>query len=408
MQFEDFGLIEPLLKAVRFEGYTTPTPIQQRAIPHVLDGKDVLGCAQTGTGKTAAFSLPILQRFHEHPYEGKNTRPIRCLILSPTRELAAQIHDSFVAYGKHTSVRQTVAYGGVNKPPQIRAVKKGVDVLIATPGRLLDLMEMRVVDLSQVEVFVLDEADRMLDMGFIPDVRRIVSRIPTERQTLLFSATMPQTVMCLANWLQRDPVDIRVTPDVSAAETVEHIVYFVAQRHKAPLLQHLLQDDAIGRALVFTRTKHGAERLAHTLSTADINADSIHADKPQKAREKALDDFKNGRTRVLVASDIAARGIDVDDITHVINFDMPQDAETYVHRIGRTGRAGQSGLALSFCDVEERRQLAGVESMLERQIQAIADHPFCTTMPNRDPDAQRRQRANRWARMDKRARRRGR
>ena len=384
MTFEDLGLIEPLLDAVRGDGYTEPTPIQELAIGHLLAGRDLLGCAQTGTGKTAAFALPILQRLEQtkphHPHAGRN---IRVLVVTPTRELAAQVGESFVTYGRNLHWRSTTVYGGVRQRSQVQALKKGVDILVATPGRLLDLMQQGFVKLRHVEVLVLDEADRMFDMGFFRDIRRIVAAVPAERQTMLFSATMPKSIQHLAAAILTDPVEIRVTPEAPAAETVDHVVYLVEKNDKQGLLHHLLADEEISRALVFARTKRGADRVVLHLQHAGFNAEVIHSDRPQKAREKALNDFKNGRTRVLVASDIAARGLDIDDVSHVINFDMPQDAETYVHRIGRTGRAGQSGKALSFCGLDERSTLREIEQLIHKQLPAIEEHPFRSPVPRR-------------------------
>ena len=380
MEFEDLRLIEPLLRAARTEGYARPTPIQEEAIPHLLAGKDLLGCAQTGTGKTAAFALPILQRLASVSHTDPGRRPIRALILTPTRELAAQIHQSFVTYGQFLrKLQHTVVHGGVSQRPQVRALKKGVDILVATPGRLLDLMGQRIIKLDAVEVFVLDEADRMLDMGFIPDVRRIISCVPARRQTLLFSATMPASVQALADSLLRDPVEVRVAPERPAAEGVEHRVYFVERMDKLALLQTLLADARFRRTLIFMRTKRGADRITRHLKYNNVRAEAIHSDRSQKDRQRALANFKEGRIRVLVASDIAARGLDVDDVSHVINFDMPDEAEMYVHRIGRTGRAGALGKALSFCCLEERTILAQIERLIGQSLQPVEDHAFHST-----------------------------
>ena len=385
MCFKDLGLIEPLLRAVAEEGYTTPTPIQIEAIPPLLAGKDLLGCAQTGTGKTAAFALPILQRFHANQYKGEGTRPIRALIITPTRELASQISDSFGAYGAHTRLRHTVVFGGVRQGPQAKALKKGVDILVATPGRLLDLMGQKLIKLRNLEVFVLDEADRMLDMGFIIDIRRIIAQIPVKRQTLLFSATMPSAIQGLADSLLNDPVEVRVSPETPAAETVTQSVYLVEWHDKQALLEHLLAGKDATRVLIFTRTKRGADKVSTHLKIAGIKSDSIHSDKTQVARERALARFKKGKTPVLVASDVAARGIDIDNISHVINYDMPNEAEVYVHRIGRTGRAGTPGVAWSFCGVEERYLLNAVEELLDQSIEIISDHPFPSPLTRRSP-----------------------
>jgi len=379
MQFEEFGLIEPLMRAIGEEGYATPTPIQEQAIPHVLAGSDLLGCAQTGTGKTAAFALPILQRLYNTKTDGP--RVIRSLVVSPTRELAAQIGDSFAAYGRHTGLRHVTIFGGVRSGPQRKAIAKGIDILVATPGRLLDLVGQGVVKLDHVEVLVLDEADRMLDMGFIDDVRRIVRLLPRERQTLFFSATMPYEIQHLADSILRNAVEIRIAPEAPAAETVDQTVYFVERGQKHLLLAHLLTDEAVSRGLVFTRTKRSADRLTRTLRESQIPVDVIHSDRSQSERERALDRFKKGHVRVLVASDIASRGLDVDDISHVINYDMPEEPETYVHRIGRTGRAGAAGQAFSFCGIEERCYLDQIEKLIRRPLPATSDHPFPSPVP---------------------------
>jgi len=383
LSFDKFGLIEPLLRAVREEGYTHPTPIQSSAIPHLLEGKDLLGCAQTGTGKTAAFALPILHRLETTGLVREGKRPIRVLVVTPTRELAAQVGESFDTYGRYTHQKQTTIYGGVPQRSQTRALERGVDILVATPGRLLDLIGQGYVNLGRVEVLVLDEADRMFDMGFIRDIRKIIAKVPEQRQTMLFSATMPSSIMNLANSILTNPVDVRITPGTPAAETVDHMVYLVERNHKQDLLHHLLVGQEISRALVFARTKRGADRVVLHLQYANISAEVIHSDKTQSARQKALDDFKCGRVRVLVASDIASRGLDVDDISHVINYDIPDEAETYVHRIGRTGRAGQTGLALSFCGLDERSNLRAIERLLKRELPVAAEHPFKSAVPPR-------------------------
>ena len=381
MPFRKLGLVDPLLKAIREEGYEDPTPIQVEAIPHLLAGADLVGCAQTGTGKTAAFALPILQRLRSHPHRGKTTRPIRALVLTPTRELARQIADSFGAYGRHTHLRHTVVYGGVRQKPQAAALRKGVDILVATPGRLLDLMGQKLIRLGSVEVFVLDEADRMLDMGFIPDVRRIIGAIPEKRQTLMFSATMPSSVKHLADSILTRPVEVRIRPDAPAAETVEQWVYLVEAKDKLVLLQHLLKHDpSVKRALVFMRTKRQVDRVTRHLKYTDIHAEALHSDRTQVDRQRILEQFKRGSIRVLVASDIAARGIDVDDISHVVNFDMPHTPEMYVHRIGRTGRAGAGGKAWAFCSLGERVYLDQVEKLIRNPIAIVTDHPFVSTV----------------------------
>ncbi|HVF81270.1 MAG TPA: DEAD/DEAH box helicase, partial [Flavisolibacter sp.] len=372
---EQLGLIDPLLKALQTQGYTTPTPIQAQAIPVVLEGRDLLGLAQTGTGKTAAFALPILQLLHNDKRGGKGYRHIRTLVLTPTRELAVQIHESFEAYGKHTGLTQEVIFGGVPQHSQTIALRNGVDVLIATPGRLLDLMNQGYIHLDHLEIFVLDEADRMLDMGFIHDVKKIIRELPADKQTLLFSATMPPQIAQLVASLLKQPVTIEVTPVSSTVETISQSVFFVNKGDKQSLLEHLIKEKGIKRTLVFARTKHGADRVAKELKKAEIRADAIHGNKTQSARQNALANFKSGRLKVLVATDIAARGIDVDDLTHVINFDLPNIPETYVHRIGRTGRAGNDGAAFSFCDSEERAYLKDINKLIGLKIPAEA-HPF--------------------------------
>ncbi|WP_257454039.1 DEAD/DEAH box helicase [Archangium lipolyticum] len=383
MTFEDLKLAEPLLRAVKAEGYTSPTPIQTQAIPHVLEGKDVLGCAQTGTGKTAAFTLPILQRLSVgRPPPPARGRPIRALVLSPTRELAAQIGDSVRAYGRYTGITSAVIFGGVGQNAQEQALRNGVDILVATPGRLLDLMQQGFVSYKSLEVFVLDEADRMLDMGFIHDVKRVIAALPKKRQTLFFSATMPPEIQGLANSILTNPVRVEVAPVATTAETIDQRLYFVEKEQKRGLLVHLLQTDRdIQRVLVFTRTKHGANRVAKQLEAAGIGAEPIHGNKSQNARERALAAFKSGACRVLVATDIAARGIDIDGITHVINFDLPNIPETYVHRIGRTGRAGAAGIALSFCDTEERAYLKDIERTIRRRVPVVEAHPHRSGQP---------------------------
>ncbi|MEZ4672115.1 MAG: DEAD/DEAH box helicase [Anaerolineae bacterium] len=373
MQFEDLKLIDSLLRAVRAEGYSTPTPIQQQAIPYVLEDHDLLAIAQTGTGKTAAFALPILQRLTQKPRQGNH---IRVLVLAPTRELASQIGDSFRAYGRHTHIKATVIFGGVGQNPQVEALRRHPEVLVAAPGRLLDLMGQGYIKLDKIETFVLDEADRMLDMGFIHDVRRIVAALPRQRQTLLFSATMPEEIQSLAHDILLDPVKVEVTPPATTVELIQQSVFFVEKKEKAELLEHLLDDKSIARVLVFTRTKHGANKVVQRLERARINAEAIHGNKSQSAREKALANFKKGSTRVLVATDIAARGLDVDDITHIINYDLPNEPETYVHRIGRTARAGASGIAFSFCDTEEREYLRDIERLIRQHVPVAADHPY--------------------------------
>jgi len=373
--FDDLGLNEPILRAVRAEDYTTPTPIQVQAIPHLLQGRDLLGCAQTGTGKTAAFALPILQRLAAERRPA-GARGCRALILTPTRELAAQIETSFAVYGRHLPLSRAVVFGGVGQGPQVKALGRGVDILVATPGRLLDLMGQGCIRLDRLEVFVLDEADRMLDMGFIQDVRKVILTLPAKRQTLLFSATMPAEIARLADGMLTDPVKVAAQPVASTVERVEQRVMFVEKADKRPLLDRLLRDEAVGRALVFTRTKHGANRVAEQLARAGVAADAIHGNKSQTARTRALERFRSGAGRVLVATDIAARGIDIDGITHVINYDLPNVPESYVHRIGRTARAGAAGVAISFCDGEERAYLRDIEALIRMRIDVVAEHPW--------------------------------
>jgi ATP-dependent RNA helicase RhlE len=376
LTFEQLDLIEPILNALETEGYTTPTPIQEQSIPVVLQRKDLLGCAQTGTGKTAAFAIPVLQILHEERKAGNHIKGIKALILTPTRELAIQIDESFAAYGRHTNLKHLVIFGGVSQVPQTNALKHGVDILIATPGRLLDLVEQRFINLSQLQLFVLDEADRMLDMGFIHDVKKIITKIPAKRQTLFFSATMPPEIASLANTILTHPLKVEVTPVSSTAETIQQAVYFVEKENKRLLLKHVLQDSAIKSALVFARTKHGADKVVKDLHKAGVKAEAIHGNKSQNARQRALTNFKSGETRVLVATDIAARGIDVDNLSHVINYELPNVPETYVHRIGRTGRAGASGIALSFCDVEEKAYLKDIQKLIAMNIPVVSDQPY--------------------------------
>jgi len=373
--FESLGLMPACLEALVHEGYVRPTPIQAAAIPSLLAGRDLVGCAQTGTGKTAAFALPIIQHMMQNPGR-RQPRRARALVVAPTRELAMQIDESFGAYGRKADLRRACVYGGVGKVPQIKAMERGVDVLVATPGRLLDLKGQGAVDLSAVEIAVLDEADRMLDMGFIHDVRKIVALLPAKRQTLLFSATMPPEIQDLANGFLRDPVRVSIEPEKPTIESIEQSLYHVEKGNKRELLAHLIEARNVTRAIVFSRTKHGADRIAKGLHAAGIQAGVIHANKGQGNRTKTMDAFRAGETRVLVATDIAARGIDVDDISHIFNFDMPTEPETYVHRIGRTARAGASGVAISFCDTEEKRQLLQVERLLGKRIPVVHEHPY--------------------------------
>ncbi len=376
IRFDDLSLDAALLAAVRDAGYTAPTAIQAQAIPLILAGRDVLGCAQTGTGKTAAFVLPLVQRLSARTVGGRNPRPIRALILSPTRELATQISEAVRSFGSRFGLESTVVYGGVSEMPQRRALRRGVDVLVATPGRLEDLMRSGEVDLRRVETLVLDESDRMLDAGFLSAVRRIVASMPRERQTLLFSATMPPEIRTLARSVQHDAVEVTVSPVATPAVKVEQAVLFVSRNDKRELLAHLLDDPAVTRALVFTRTKRGADRVAKHLNGGRERVEAIHGDRSQVQRERALASFRRGTTRVLVATDLAARGIDVDGISHVINFELPDDSESYVHRIGRTGRAEASGVALSLCDSEERDQLRRIERLIRKPIPVRGEHPF--------------------------------
>jgi ATP-dependent RNA helicase RhlE len=377
LSFNNLQLIEPVLKALHNEGYTTPTPIQEQAIPIVLQHKDLLGCAQTGTGKTAAFAIPLLQLMHQEK-EGQPDarRNIKALILTPTRELAIQIEESFRAYGKYIDLRHLVIFGGVSQYNQVSALRRGVDILVATPGRLLDLMNQGHVSLRDIKYFVLDEADRMLDMGFVHDVKRIIAKLPSQRQTLFFSATMPPEIQHLANILLKNPVKIEVTPSSTTADTIQQYLYYVDKQSKRALLVHLLKDETIKTALVFSRTKHGADKIAKDLHKAGIRAEAIHGNKSQNARQAALHNFKTRKTRILVATDIAARGIDIDELSHVINYELPNIPETYVHRIGRTGRAGSDGIAFSFCDYEEKIYLKDIQKLIGKAIPVVKDHAF--------------------------------
>lgn len=376
MAFKQLDLIDPILKALSTEGYTTPTPIQAQSIPLILEQRDLLGCAQTGTGKTAAFAIPILQLLHKNKTEERGPHKIKALILTPTRELAIQIDESFAAYGKHTGISHTVIFGGVSQLNQTNALRRGVDILVATPGRLLDLISQGFIDLKFLKIFVLDEADRMLDMGFIHDVKRIITKLPEKRQTLFFSATMPPEIQKLANVLLTNPAYVEVTPVSSTVEVIEQNLYYVGKADKPKLLLHLLKDKSIVTALVFTRTKHGADKVVKFLHKHEITAAAIHGNKSQNARQNALSNFKNGNIRVLVATDIAARGIDIDDLSHVFNFELPNVPETYVHRIGRTGRAGNTGIAISFCDAEERDELKDIQKLIGLTIPVVGEHPF--------------------------------
>jgi ATP-dependent RNA helicase RhlE len=373
--FSTLGLIDPLQRAVAGAGYEIPTPIQIQAIPHLLAGRDVMGCAQTGTGKTAAFALPILDRLSRTPRRAGSRGP-RALILTPTRELALQINEGFATYGRHVAPKSAVIFGGVGQAPQVEALRRNTDIIVATPGRLIDLMEQRHAHLDAVEILVLDEADRMLDMGFIEPIRRIVGALPRQRQNLMFSATMPDEILKLANKILVDPIKVAVTPVSSTADNVRQWVLHVERGNKRALLKEVLRDPAMTRVLVFTRTKHGANKVAEELDRKGVSAAAIHGNKSQSARQRALDAFKGGRIRVLVATDIAARGIDVDGVSHVINFEIPDEPESYVHRIGRTARAGASGVALSFCDADERGSFRDIERLIRAQVPVVSDHPF--------------------------------
>jgi ATP-dependent RNA helicase RhlE len=376
MTFNDLNLIEPILKALDTEGYTTPTPIQQQAIPYLLEERDLLGIAQTGTGKTAAFAIPILQLLNQSNLSNKGPRPIRALIMTPTRELAIQIEESFAAYGRNLGLRTTVIFGGVSQHSQVNALRAGIDILVATPGRLLDLMNQGHINLSSLERFVLDEADRMLDMGFIHDVRKVIAKLPAKRQSLFFSATMPDDVAKLADTILNRPARVEVTPVSSTVDKVEQVVYFVNKNDKKKLLVDILEDDAIKSVLVFTRTKHGADHVVKDLRKSGIEAEAIHGNKSQNARQRALGGFKSGELRVLIATDIAARGIDVDELSCVINYEIPNIPETYVHRIGRTGRAGHDGRAMSFCEEEEQPYLRDIQKLIGKQIPVETNHPY--------------------------------
>lgn len=374
MTFQELGLTEPILTSLTAEGYTQPTPIQAQSIPVLLQGKDLLACAQTGTGKTAAFALPIIQQLtKENAHKEKG---IKALIITPTRELAIQIDESFAAYGRNTRLRHTVIFGGVTQGKQVNDLRSGIDILVATPGRLLDLISQGIIHLNTIRHFVLDEADRMLDMGFVHDVKRIIKLLPVQRQSLFFSATMPDNIKALADTILRDPAKVEVTPVSSTAETIQQAIYFVDKTDKYELLKCVLRDPAIETALVFTRTKHGADKVARMLAKSHIPAEAIHGNKSQNARQKALAQFKARTTRVLVATDIAARGIDIDELAFVINFEIPNIPETYVHRIGRTGRAGASGKAISFCDEEETAYLRDIQKLINLSLPVVQEHPY--------------------------------
>jgi len=375
--FSELGLIEPLQKAVAHEGYTTPTPIQEQAIPVVLAGRDILGCAQTGTGKTASFVLPLLQRMHEQKQAaGISGHSLKALILTPTRELATQIHESIENYGKFLKLKSVVIFGGVSQSRQVSDLRRGCDFIVATPGRLMDLMNQNYIVLNGIEYFVLDEADRMLDMGFVHEVKRIITRLPRKRQTLFFSATMPPAIQSLVKEILTNPVHITVTPESTTAELVDQKLYYVQKSEKRALLHHLLKTNPRESVLVFTRTKHGADRVARDLNHAGFKATAIHGDKTQQARERSLQGFKDGKMQILVATDIAARGIDIDDLALVVNFDLPNIPESYVHRIGRTGRAGAFGKAISFCDYEEKIYLKDIQKFIGQTVPVESNHPY--------------------------------
>ncbi|RLD54318.1 MAG: ATP-dependent helicase [Bacteroidetes bacterium] len=379
MTFEDLNIIDPVLKALRKEEYSIPTPVQGKAIPLILNRKDVLGSAQTGTGKTAAFAIPIIQHLYHEKNRNAERPRTKALVITPTRELAIQIGESFSTYGRYTNIRNTVVFGGVKQRPQEVALRKGVDVLVATPGRLLDLINQGIITLKHIEYFVLDEADRMLDMGFIHDIKKIIALLPQKRQSLFFSATMPTNIVNLSQSILHNPVKVEVAPQSSTADTIQQKVYFTNKADKKDLLVHILKDESINQVLLFSRTKHGADKIARNLKKKNINAAAIHGDKAQNQRQKALEGFKAGKTRVLVATDIAARGIDIEKLSYVINYDIPNESETYVHRIGRSGRAGLSGNAISLCEPEENAFIKSIEKLIKKQIPIVKDNPFPQT-----------------------------
>lgn len=377
MSFESLNIIEPILKALKEEKYKNPTPIQEQSIPIILNGKDLLGCAQTGTGKTAAFAIPIIQQLYADKLkENDENRKLRCLVVTPTRELALQIGDSFEAYARHLDLKYLVIFGGVSQIPQTHFLRKGVDILVATPGRLLDLIDQGYAVIDDVKYFVLDEADRMLDMGFVNDIKKLIQLLPKERQSLFFSATMPPSIVKLSESILNNPESVTVTPISSTVDLIQQFVYPVSNENKGKLLLHLLKEKNIKSALVFARTKQGADKIVQLLNKNNIRTEAIHGDKEQNERQRALDNFKRGKTRILVATDIASRGIDVDNLEYVINFEISNVPETYVHRIGRTGRAGAGGTAISFCDRGERGYLKGIEKLIKKQLFVVRDHPF--------------------------------
>lgn len=379
MQFEELKIVEPILKALKEEEYTSPTSIQEKAIPLILNRNDVLGSAQTGTGKTAAFAIPIIQHLYLDKQQSNRPRKINALIITPTRELAIQIGESFSTYGKYTDLKNTVIFGGVKQTNQVNRLKSGVDILVATPGRLLDLMNQGIINLKDIEYFVLDEADNMLDMGFIHDIKKIIAKLPTKRQSLFFSATMPDNIVALSRTILKSPTKVDVAPISSTAETIQQYIYYTNKSSKLELLNYILEDKEIDQVLLFARTKHGADRITRSLSKKKISSSAIHGNKSQNTRQKALQDFKEGKTRVLVATDIAARGIDIDKLKYVINYEIPNIAETYVHRIGRGGRAGEEGISISICEPEENAYIKEIEKLINKKIEVIEDNPFPQT-----------------------------
>ena len=379
MQFKDLKIIEPILKALKEEEYTHPTSIQEQAIPLILNNRDVLGSAQTGTGKTAAFAIPILQNLYTDREQSNKPQHIKALIITPTRELAIQIEESFKTYGKYTGLKNTVVFGGVKQGSQVSALRGGVDILVATPGRLLDLMSQGIVKLHNVEYFVLDEADRMLDMGFINDIKKIIAKLPRKRQTLFFSATMPNNIVKLSRSILTNPAKVEASAVSSTADTIKQYIYYTNHNTKRQLLNHILEDNRIDQVLLFSRTKHGADRIVRNLKKQRIQAAAIHGDKSQNARQRALQQFKDYKIRVLVATDIASRGIDIENLEYVINYDIPNESETYVHRIGRCGRAGEEGISISICEPEENEYIKDIEKLIDQKIEVVKDNPFPQT-----------------------------
>ena len=388
MNFNQLQITEPILKALKLQGYTNPTPIQEQSIPILLNGEDLLGCAQTGTGKTAAFAIPIIQHIYIDRQQNNRTRKIKALIVTPTRELAIQIAENVTTYSEFTGVRNAVIFGGVKQSSQIQSLRGGVDILIATPGRLLDLINQGFISLKYIKYFVLDEADHMLDMGFIHDIKKIISKLPEKRQSLFFSATMPSDIVVLANKILKNPKTVTIKPQQATAEKVEQAVYFVEKKDKGNLLVHLLEKKPLNSTLVFSRTKHGADKIVKFLAKVNIKSAAIHGNKSQGARQRALGDFKDGKIKVLIATDIAARGIDVEELSLVINYDLPNIPETYVHRIGRTGRASASGIAVSFCNTEEKAFLRDIQNLISQKIPVISEHPFLSDAPEPAAKAQ--------------------